>query len=217
METHEEKDMRISNFVKVLTCAAALQLGAGAAMADDVKNPWQIRVRLIDVAPDESSTTSIGGQANVDSSLVPELDISYFWTENWSTELILATSKHNVTATGTALGDLDLGHTWALPPTLLMQYHFNAENSVRPYLGAGVNYTFFYSSDPGDLTSINYDNGFGLAAQAGVDIDVNDDWFFNLDVKKLWLNTDVSINGGAVTADVDLDPWVFGIGFGRRF
>ncbi len=209
--------MRISTYVKVLTCAAALQLGAGAAMASDVENPWQIRVRLIDVAPDESSTTSIGGQANVDSSLVPELDISYYWTENWSTELILATSKHNVTATGTALGDLDLGHTWVLPPTLLMQYHFNAENSVRPYLGAGINYTFFYSSDPGDLASINYDNGFGFAAQAGVDIDVTDDWFLNLDVKKLWLNTDVAINGGAVTADVDLDPWVFGIGFGTRF
>ncbi|SDE01267.1 MULTISPECIES: OmpW/AlkL family protein [Kordiimonas] len=209
--------MRISNFVKLLTCAAALQLGAGAAMADDTKSPWQVRVRLIDVVPDESSTTSIGGQANVDNSLVPELDISYYWTKNWSTELILATSKHNVTATGTALGDLSLGDTWALPPTMLMQYHFNADGTMRPYLGAGVNYTFFYNADAGDVDSIDYENGFGLALQAGVDIDVTDEWFLNLDVKKLWLNTDVSINGGAVTADVDLDPWVLGVGFGYRF
>ncbi|NVJ69883.1 MAG: OmpW family protein [Alphaproteobacteria bacterium] len=209
--------MRISNFLKVLTCAAALQVGAGVAQADSDKGPWQVRLRLIDVAPDESSTVSIGGQANVDSSVVPELDISYFWTDNWSTELILATSKHDVTATGTALGDLSLGHTWVLPPTLLMQYHFNPEGTFRPYMGAGVNYTFFYNGKSGDVDSINYDNGFGFALQAGTDIAIDEDWFINLDVKKLWLNTDVSINGGAVTADVDLDPWVFGVGFGYRF
>ncbi|NVJ98181.1 MAG: OmpW family protein [Alphaproteobacteria bacterium] len=209
--------MRISNFVKVLTCAAALQMGAGVALADGDKSPWQVRFRLIDVAPDESSTVSIGGEAEVDSTIVPELDITYFWTDNWSTELILATSKHDVSAVGTALGDLSLGDTWVLPPTLLMQYHFNTEGKVQPYLGAGINYTFFYNAESGDVANIDYDNGFGFALQAGTDFMLDDNWMFNLDVKKLWLNTDVSINDGGVTADVDLNPWVFGVGFGYRF
>ena len=209
--------MKISSVLKVVTCAAALQLAGGAAFADDGKSPWQVRIRLIDVAPDESSTTSIGGEAQVDSSVVPELDITYFWNNNWATELVLATSKHHVNAVGTALGDLDLGKTWVLPPTLLLQYHFAPDAQIRPYLGAGVNYTFFYSSDPGDLNAIDYDNGFGVALQAGTDFALNDNWAFNLDVKKLWLNTNVSINGGAVTADVDLDPWIFGAGFTYRF
>ena len=202
---------------KALVCAAALMGVSATATAQD--GPWQIRVRAIDIVPDESSTVSIGGEARVDSAIMPELDITYFWTENFSTELILATTKHNVSARGTALGDLSLGDVWVLPPTLTFQYHANPGGKFRPYVGAGVNYTIFYDDNPGDVGSIKYEDGFGLALQAGVDIDINNDsgWFFNADVKRIWLNTDVEINGGGVTADVDLNPWVFGIGFGKRF
>ncbi|WP_417456473.1 OmpW/AlkL family protein [Kordiimonas sp.] len=209
--------MRISSVLKAFTCALALQAAAGPAMAADGESPWLVRLRLIDVAPQESSTVSIGGEAEVNSSVVPELDITYFWSKNVATELILATTKHDVSAKGTALGNLSLGDTWVLPPTLLMQYHFNPEGGVKPYVGAGVNYTFFYNADPGDVASIDYENGFGVALQAGVDFRIKDNWYFNVDAKKLWLNTDVSINGGGVTADVDLDPWVLGVGFGYRF
>lgn len=208
--------MFIKSFAKVFTCALALQVGAGAVVADD-KSPWQVRLRLIDVVPDESSTVSIGGHVTADNTLVPELDITYFWSDNFATELILATSKHNIGAVGTALGDVDLGHAWVLPPTFLAQYHFNPNGKFRPYIGAGVNYTFFYNEDAGDLDKIEYDNGFGYAFQAGFDIGLNDNWMFNVDAKKIFLNTDVSINDGAVTAEVDLDPWVFGVGFGYRF
>jgi outer membrane protein len=209
--------MRISNVLKVLTCAAALQVAGGTAFAADEKSPWQVRVRLIDVAPEESSTVSIGGEAKVDTAIVPELDITYFFNDNFSAELILATTKHDVTAEGTALGDLSLGDTWVLPPTLTLQYHLNPHGTIRPYVGAGVNYTIFYNHDAGDVETIDYENGFGLALQAGTDIAIDDHWAFNLDVKKIWLSTDVEINGGAVTADVDLDPWVFGAGFTYRF
>lgn len=208
--------MSIKSFFKAFTCVAALQLGAGAVAADE-KSPWQVRLRLIDVVPEESSTVSIGGAVTADNSLVPELDITYFWSDHFATELILATSKHNIGAVGTALGDVDLGHAWVLPPTFLAQYHFNPNGTLRPYIGAGVNYTFFYNEDAGDLDTIEYDNGFGFALQGGIDVGLNDNWMLNADVKKIWLNTDVSINGGAVTADVDLNPWVFGIGFGYRF
>ena len=201
--------------IRAVLCAAAVLCAPLAAGAQD--GPWQIRVRAISVTPDESSTVSIGGQANVDSAIVPELDITYFFNENFSAELILATTQHDVTATGTALGDVDLGDVWVLPPTITFQYHLNPGGDVRPYLGAGINYTIFYGDDPVDVGAIKYEDGFGFAAQAGVDVQMNDTWFFNADVKKLWLNTDVIIGNGAATADVDLDPWVFGIGFGRRF
>ncbi len=201
---------------KGILCAAALQFSAGVSAADD-KSPWLVRVRLIDVAPEESSTVSIGGAVSADNSLVPELDISYFWTDHFATELILATSNHNIGGVATSLGDLDIGDVWVLPPTLLAQYHFNPDGQLRPYIGAGINYTFFYNADAGALDNIGYDDGFGYALQAGVDIGLNDNWALNADVKKLFLNTDASINDGAVTADVDLDPWIFGFGLAYRF
>ncbi|TAH32481.1 MAG: OmpW family protein, partial [Alphaproteobacteria bacterium] len=57
----------------------------------------------------------------------------------------------------------------------------------------------------------------GPAIQAGVDYDLKNGWFLNFDVKKIWINTDVKINGGAIRADVDIDPWVIGFGAGFRF
>lgn len=200
-----------------LLCAAAMQLTGAGVSAQDDKSPWLVRLRLIDVAPEESSTVSIGGRTTASNSVVPELDISYFWTDHFATELILATSPHDMMALGTAIGDVDLGEVWALPPTLLAQYHFNPHGQWRPYVGAGINYTIFHSEEFGAVNDISYDNGFGYAFQAGMDIGLNDNWALNLDVKKLFLNTDVSINGGDVTADVDLDPWVFGAGFAYRF
>ena len=107
-----------------------------------------------------------------------------------------------------------------MPPTVTLQYHFSPRGSIRPYVGAGVNYTFFYEQDPGAAVSVNYDNGFGFALQAGVDVPINDTYFLNFDVKKIFLNTDVTINAGdagVVGADVDLDPFVIGVGVGRRF
>lgn len=202
-------------FTSIL-CAAALQFSPAVSAADD-KSPWLVRVRAVDVVPDESSSTSIGGSVTVGDRIVPELDISYFWTDHFATELILATNSHNIGANGTALGDLDLGNVSLLPPTFLAQYHFNPDGQLRPYIGAGINYTFFYDADAGDVNSISYEDGFGYALQAGIDIGLNDNWALNADIKKLFLNTDASINDGAVTADVDLDPWIFGFGLAYRF
>lgn len=205
--------MKKTLFVSAL-CALTL-LGASTAHAGftDPHN-WQLRLRAIDVSPDESSSTSNSGIIHADSAVVPELDISYFFTDNVSAELILATSKHDMSETSP---NINLGSVWVLPPTLTMQYHFNNETNFVPYVGAGINYTIFYNDDPGAVNTIKYRNSLGYAFQTGVDYKLDQHWMLNLDVKKIMLNTDAKVNGGAVTADVDLDPWVIGFGVGYRF
>ncbi|MBN8530243.1 MAG: OmpW family protein [Alphaproteobacteria bacterium] len=200
--------------LSLLTTAAALM--AFSTHAEDGK--WMIRARAIGVIPDESSSiTPIGGSAEVDNSLVPEVDISYFFTPNIAVELIAATTPHDVKAEATALGTVDVGNAWLLPPTLTLQYHFTQFKDFKPYVGAGINYTIFYNEDAGALASVEYDESFGPALQAGVDIPLQGNWCLNFDVKKIWINTTASFNGGAVNADVDIDPWVIGAGFGYRF
>mgnify|MGYP000566124720 CR=1 FL=1 len=202
----------------LLTATAFAAVAATPAFAD--QGDWLIRLRALSVAPNEDATiTPIGGNVDIDSSVVPELDISYFFTDNIAAELILGVTPHDVMAVNTAAGNVDLGNVWLLPPTLTFQYHFNPDGAFRPYVGAGVNYTVFFGDDlptGGVATTINYDNSFGLAGQIGADFDVNETWFMNVDLKYIDINTDVTINN-AITADVDIDPWVFGIGFGRRF
>lgn len=197
----------------LLTAYSLLQ----SAHAGDAS--WMVRARALGVIPQESSIiTPIGGSAEVNDSVVPELDISYFFNKNIAAELVLATTKHDVTAKNTSSGDVDVGSAWLLPPTVTLQYHFTQwENLVKPYLGAGLNYTIFYNADPGDMSTVHYDNKFGYALQAGADIPIGGNWYFNVDVKKLFLSTKADFNNGGVIAKVDLDPWLVGAGIGYRF
>jgi outer membrane protein len=200
-----------------LYTVAAMALMASAAQAMEAGD-FVVRGRALSVAPSESATISgalTSDVINIDNSIVPELDFTYFFTKNISAELIAAVTPHDVHATS---ANLDLGDVWLLPPTALLQYHFDTTNNFKPYVGAGVNYTVFFNEDAGSsITDIEYDNSFGPALQLGVDYMLNDHWMLNADIKKIWINTDVSINSGAINADVDINPWVAGIGVGYKF
>jgi outer membrane protein len=185
-----------------LIAVMALAGLSSAAMADN----WMMRVRAIGVAPDVD--TDLAG-LDVDTQYTGELDFTYFLTPNIGVELILATTRHEVELSGSSLGKVSV-----LPPTLTLQYHFNPKGQVNPYVGAGLNYTRFYNVD---LPGFNIDeNSWGGALQAGVDIAVTKNGYINLDVKKIWIGTEVT-SGGSHVADLDIDPWVYGIGYGFRF
>ncbi len=188
---------------------------------------WMIRARGIGVIPDEDSnnwvvdgTPDADAALSIDDAIVPELDISYFFTKNIALELILAVTPHTIDGKGSISGNGEIGDVWLLPPTLTLQYHVDM-GAFKPYLGAGVNYTVFFGEDAGpNYSNLDLDNNFGWALQAGFDYHLQDNWFFNVDVKKLWLDTDTSVNldgTGKVTADVDIDPWIVGVGLGYKF
>jgi len=213
-------------FTLVIACFTLTMVNAQEAEIVESKtifSKWQARFRVIAVMPNESAKIeTIGGDVSIDNAFVPELDFTYFFTENWAAELILATTKHDVEAVSTVVGDIKLGDVWLLPPTLTMQYHFNGE-LLRPYLGAGINYTLFYNADEGPVADdVDYDNALGFAFQLGCDIDLNEKWFINLDAKYLLLNTDVTVNAttaldATVGAEVDINPFIAGVGIGMRF
>lgn len=206
-------------------CALLMPVAANAeepaAVPGKSAGDFLIRLRGIAVVPrDHADIDPIGGDVEIDNTGVPEVDFTYFITDNIAVELIAATTNHDAVAKNTTLGDVDLGDVWLLPPTLLAQYHFLSKEVVSPYVGAGVNYTVFYGVDEpnhGIVTDVDYDNSFGWALQVGVDVRLDEHWYLNADVKKLWLDTDVTINNGAAKADVDIDPWLVGIGIGYKF
>ena len=175
---------------------------------------WQMRFRVLGVVPSPGDDID-DADLDISTAVTPEIDFTYFFTENLAAELILGTAKHNVEVEGE---DVDLGHVWLLPPTLNLQYHFTG-GTVTPYIGAGVNYTFFYGVDDGDTAGMDYENSFGFSFQGGIDYDLNGKWFLNLDVKKLLLKTDVDVDTGEgiLPVEVDIDPLIIGIGAGFKF
>ena len=210
--------------VGLLTCCCLVfGVAASSCWAAGPESPWMIRVRALGIMPDDSSSpiTVIGGEADVDSAWTAELDFSYFFTPNIALELVLAYAEHDVKAENTDLGNIDLGSLDLLPPSLLLQYHLMPEKAFRPYVGAGLSYVFIPDEDPGPVaTGIEYDDGqVGYALQVGFDYFFNEHWCLNVDIKKVWVDVDVKVHalGTTVATNVDVDPWLFGIGIGYRF
>lgn len=212
------------------TLAIALALAFTSTFAMAEAGDWVVRARVVNVSPDEHSkldTTTVlfpGSKLAVDSNTIPELDISYYFTKNIAAELILALgSRHDVNIVGTT--QAKLGSVNLLPPTLTAQWHFNPDQTFDPYLGAGVNYTraMDNSLNLAGVNPIKVDrNMFGLVAQAGIDINLKDGWLINADVKYIDMNTDVkvSLNGTGPWTKIDsldINPWVFGVGIGKKF
>ena len=215
--------------MKTATLIAAGLLAAAAAspaLAQDFtpkeKGTWLVTGRISDVAPSESGDikTAAGADTglNVEVSdfVVPTLGFTYFFTDNIAVEGILGTSKHEVSAKGVG-GSTRVLDTWVVPPVVTLQYHFNPKGRVSPYVGAGVNAMIFYGGEDKSGFDVDLDNGFGYALQAGVDIAIKGDWSANIDVKKVFFETDADINNGALKSDVTLDPWVISAGVTRRF
>ncbi|MHB1244836.1 MAG: OmpW/AlkL family protein [Sulfuriferula sp.] len=189
-----------------LILALATALATHLAQAAD--GNWLVRVRAIQINPATHSSPLAG--VDVDSQIVPELDFSYFFSKHLATELILGTARHKVTLNGVSLGKVN-----HLPPTLTLQWHFAPDSKIRPYVGAGINYTRFYNVD---LAGLDVDrNSFGGALQAGVDIAVSDNGYINLDVKKVYISTKVKTTAGQYVTDLDIDPVIIGVGYGWRF
>lgn len=205
-----------------LMAGVALGTMTGVASAEELgtwdKERFQVRVRAIGVLADGDGT--VNGTAlktDVDNAYVPEVDLTYFFNDNISAEVIAATAKHDVFADANYLGSAMI-----LPPTVTLQYHFTPDAKFSPYVGAGINYSYFYGEEDGDgFNALEVEGGFGLAAQAGFDYWLDDNWGLNLDVKYIDLNVDVDVVQSGTTAlaadDVALDPWIVGAGVSYKF
>lgn len=181
-----------------------------SGLAQAAQGDWLVRGRVIHINPDASSSAL---NLDVNSKTTIEADFSYFLANNLALELILATKKHEVTAGGVPVGSVK-----HLPPTLTLQYHFLPQATFRPYLGAGLNYTRFYDINLGGGTLTVDKNSWGGALQAGADIQLTKTVFLNVDVKRIWMDTDVKSKAtGATLANLKINPWIFGVGVGVKF
>lgn len=185
--------------------AAALPLAQAAEQGNII-----VRARAVHL--DSQNKDSTGLQLTIDDKTIPELDISYFFTPSLAAELVLTyPQKQRVFSNGQHIGSFK-----HLPPTLLLQYHLTGLDSVRPYIGLGVNYT--------NLSEVHILDGavglkhrsFGLAAQLGADIPLGGGWLLNVDAKKVQIGTRVYLTG-ADKGKFKIDPTLLSVGFGYRF
>ena len=223
--------MRIRQLVAVTFISCVTGMGSFIYSPVLVAEPgdWLILARVLYVGPNDDSgpVSGIPGSGvSVGSDVTPELDFTYFITNNLALEAILGSSKHDIDAEGSIRGLGKIAEARTLPPTVTLQYHFQPDSKIRPYIGLGINYTKFFDTESsasldGALgpTKVDLSSSWGLAGQFGIDIPFQKDWFFNFDAKYILMDTTATLNSSGVirTVDVDIDPWFIGLGIGRRF
>ena len=198
----------------VLATLSLTGVAMGSAVAQE--SPWLVRVRAVHLNTADKSDP-VGGvgasdRLTVSNETIPEFDVSYFFTPNLAAELVLTyPQKHDVYLDGANIGTFK-----HLPPSLLVQYHFTPEAPLKPYVGAGINYTTLSKVRLlNGAASLEHDS-VGLVLQAGVDYAIDKQWSLNFDVKKAQIRSDVMI-GGVKASRVKVDPLMIGVGVGYRF
>ena len=203
-----------------LVAAAAFPAVSNAHQAGDVI----FRVGTATVRPTEGSDNVLGlGSFNINNNTQMGLTLGYMFTDNIGMELLAATPfqhKVGLQSTGT------IAEVKQLPPSLMAQYYFgDRQDKLRPYLGVGINYTTFYDADfnqtgrDAGLSDLSVKDSWGVATQAGLDYNLDDNWLINMSVWWMDIDTEVKFKAGGEQQNINtrIDPWVFMFGAGYRF
>jgi outer membrane protein len=227
----------------ILTAAITAALFSSMPVQALEKGDIIVRARVININPNVNNGNQLtlhdSGQpiedalgvkvgVDVDDATTLDIDFTYMVTNHVGLELLLdLTSKHDVNATDAFKGD-QIGDVRVLPPSLIAQYHFLPNSNIRPYAGLGINYTFYFDESThqdwddrlGGKTKLSVNDTWGYVTQVGMDIDITDNWFFNIDAKYIGMNTKgvVKVDGvKSFDANFDVDPLVLGVGIGTTF
>jgi outer membrane protein len=198
---------------------AAIAVGlalAGGTLLTDARaetSPWLFRAGVSDVSPRSKVSTIAAGDVDVDDQLGPTVNLVYFFTPAIAIDMLGGLPfKHDINING-----VESANAKHLPPVVTLQYHFFPEAQFQPYVGAGVNYTWFYDEHLNDSdANLQIENSFGLAAQGGLDWKIDDHWLAGVDVRWIDVDADVSLDGAAL-GTVHIEPFVYSLTVGYRF
>jgi len=226
----------VTNVSRTLFAIGALGLAAAIAAptAYAEKGDWLLKGGATMVSPKSNNLNAgdlgfiegVGTVTNVhldvDDATSFGFTITYMMTDNWGVELLAAVPfSHDIKASATidgTPGTIKIGKTDQLPPTLSLQYHFMPDSMIKPYVGAGINYTTFSSEkiDPLLASTLTLDDSFGVAAQIGADIYFADKIFVNADVRWIQIESTAKVDGASI-GKVKINPFVYSLMIGYKF
>jgi outer membrane protein len=208
-----------------LAISTTASAGPAAVVEGNQAGDFLIRAHVLGVFPEDnsSSITTINGKVDISSRVAPEVDVSYFFTDQISAQLIATMLRPSITAKDTSVGDVKVGAVTVLPPTLTAQYHFLPRSAFSPYVGAGATFFILFAKDAsqgdGVVKELHTDSHIGAAVQAGFDYQLGNRWFLNLELNQIFVATHATVVTaiGTVQAKTNVDPFLVGLGLGYRF
>ena len=191
--------------LKQVALVALMGLSASA-----MAGQWQVKLGGSAIAPTQDTKTALG-VVEADSELAFTPSVEYFFNDNISAELLLATPiSHDVLVNGDKAAKIK-----HLPPTLTAKYHFKNSTRFTPYIGVGG--TAFVAWDEEGLAK-DVKEDFGFAGQIGFNFQPADakNWGVFFDARYAQLSPEVTLIDNT-KFDLDIDPMVYTIGYSYKF
>ena len=192
--------------VSTLLATSIAVLGSSQVMAYEAGD-IMIKAGVIHVAPKDDSGF---GDVKVKGDTQLGLTATYMVTSQVGIELLAATPfKHSIEVDGDRIGT-----TKQLPPTISVQYYpMDSASAWQPYVGAGLNMTFFFDEAGAADTLGPLSDSFGLSVSAGLNYNIDDNLLANVGIWYMDLDTELE----GIKEEVEIDPLVVMAGIGYKF
>jgi len=210
----------------------------GAPLVAQEEGDWLLRLGIVNFDPSDSEGLlqtqpgfNLGGAVSMNDNSQLGVTIGYMLSDSWAIEAEMSASfKHEIAINGLQAQGLTsntLGDTYLVTPTISALYYFGPPSrKLRPYVGAGINYTRFFGASLATQTraeigaqDLQLDDSIGLALRAGLDWELDNGWFFNSSVSHIDMNTTIGFQtpGNRFAGDLDLNPWIYMFTLGHKF
>lgn len=185
---------------------------AGVPLAYAADTPWLARAGVSYIVPTSDPGDILPGTIDIDSDPGLTFNVAYFFTPHLAIDVLGGLPfEHDIKLNGDKVGK-----TKQLPPIVSLQYHFAPDAQIRPFVGIGLNYTYFYDEELDNGAKLELSDSWGAAFQVGLDVAIDEHWSLGGDVRYAKIDSDVKINGNKV-GSVDVDPTVYSLNLGYRF
>lgn len=197
----------------------ALVVALLGVSASAMAGEWQVKVGASILAPEDNNGVVAGAQATVSNEPNFTPAVEYFFANSpFSVELLLALPfKHAVELEG--LGEVaTFKH---LPPTLTAKYNFKNSTRFTPYVGVGATVVVPWDEEtkgPIAGNKLEADITYGVAGQVGFNFQPADatNWGVYADVRYAQVESDLELNGADI-GTLEVNPWVYSLGFTYKF
>jgi len=193
------------------TLAFALAASAAPAAAQSAGH-WTTGYGAGYVTPKSNSGTVGNTQAEIKGAPALSFTYEYLLCNNLGIEVHAAVAgKHNLHLQGIG----KVGSYWALPPSMLLQYHINGYGTVSPFVGVGINYTTFLGEDTEPTLGdghLRFGDSVGATAHVGVDFIFDDRSGLRVDARWTDSRSNIDFNGARL-GKAQINPLTFGVSY----
>lgn len=212
--------------------AAIVAASALAAQAQEAGR-WLVKAGVNRIDPkvksgDLSAPSLPGSKVDVDAATSLIFTATYLLDDAMSLEFYAGLPyEHDVRGAGALAGSGKIATVKQVSPTVFAQYRFGSAGGMRPYVGLGLTYAYFYGEEGsatltaltnpgGPPTRLEADSAFGLSPQVGLHMPLSGGWFIDASVIKTFLKTTTTLSTGQ-KVDARLDPISANFSVGYRF